>query len=58
MFGSTKEGVIFAVKAKSGEVVWIYKVGNSLVNTVLPIGSQKLLFTTTNGEVGLLNWRN
>lgn len=58
LFGSTKEGVIFAVKAKSGEVVWIHKVGNSLVNTVLPIGSQKLLFTTTNGEVGLLNWRN
>lgn len=57
LFGSTKEGVIFALKAKSGEVVWIHKVGNSLVNTVLPIGSQKVLFTTTNGEAGLLNWR-
>ncbi|MDR0976131.1 MAG: PQQ-binding-like beta-propeller repeat protein, partial [Prevotellaceae bacterium] len=54
VFGSTKEGVIFALDGRSGRLLWTHKVGNSLVNTVLPLSAREVLFTTTGGEVGRL----
>ena len=57
VFGSTKNGLIFAVNALTGEVLWKHKIGNSLINTVLPLGNKKLLFTATSGETGLINWK-
>lgn len=54
MFGSTKEGIIFALEAKSGQVLWKHKIGNSLINTVVPLNNQEVLFTSTSGEVGIL----
>lgn len=54
VYGSTKEGMIFALDAVSGRLLWRHKVGNALVHTVVPIGGNKILFTTTGGEVGLL----
>lgn len=57
MFGSTKEGLIFALDGKTGAVVWKHKVGNSLINTVIPLNRNEVLFTATSGEVGLLKAR-
>lgn len=54
VFGSTVQGLLFALEAKTGRVLWKHKVGNSLINTVLPLSSHELLFTATSGEVGLL----
>jgi len=54
VFGSTKNGLIFALDAMSGKVLWKHKVGNSLISTVVPLGKNQLLFTATGGEVGLL----
>ena len=56
VFGSTKEGLIFALESKTGDVIWKHKVGNSLINTVSPIGNNELLFTSTDGSIGLLKW--
>lgn len=58
MFGSTKEGLIFALEAKSGKVLWKHKTGNSLINTVVPLSGREVLFTATSGEVGLLKIKN
>lgn len=58
MFGSTKEGLIFALEAKTGRVLWKHKIGNSLINTVVPIGNNRVLFTATSGEAGMLRFRN
>lgn len=57
VYGSTKEGMIFALEAKTGKLLWRHKVGNSLINTVVPIGKKQLLFTATGGEVGLLKFK-
>lgn len=57
VFGSTKEGLIFALEGKTGRVIWKHKIGNSLVNTVLPIDRKRLLVTTTSGEVCLLKFK-
>lgn len=57
VYGSTKEGLLFALDAQSGALLWKHKVGNSLINTVCPLGKNKVLFTATSGEVGILKVR-
>ena len=57
MYGSTKEGLIFALEAKTGKVIWKHKIGNSLINTVVPLNKKEVLFTATSGEVGLLRMK-
>lgn len=58
MFGSTKEGLIFALEAKTGRVLWKHKIGNSLISTVVPLDGRRVLFTATSGEVGLISIDN
>ena len=57
MYGSTKEGLLFALEAKTGKVIWKHKVGNSLINTVVPLNGREVLFTATSGEVGLIRMK-
>ncbi|MEG1562672.1 MAG: PQQ-binding-like beta-propeller repeat protein [Bacteroides sp.] len=56
LFGSTKEGLIFALDPLTGKVLWKHKVGNSLISTVVPLSRNRLLFTASGGETGLLKW--
>jgi len=55
VFGSTKNGLIFALDAFNGKVLWKHKIGNSLINTIVPLSKSKILFTATGGEVGFLS---
>lgn len=57
VYGSTKNGLIFAVNAFTGQLLWKHKVGNTLVNTVVPLAKRKIIFTTTSGAIGLLEWK-
>ena len=57
VFGSTKEGLIFALEAKTGKVLWKHKIGHSLISTVVPLGNNRVLFTATGGETGLLKFK-
>ena len=57
VYGSTKEGLLFALEAKTGKIIWKHKIGNSLINTVLPLNGREVLFTATSGEVGIIKWR-
>ena len=57
VFGSTKEGLIFALEAQTGKVLWKNKIGNSLISTVVPLGNNRVLFTATGGETGLLKFK-
>ena len=54
VFGSTKEGLIFALEAATGKVLWKHKTGNSLISTVVPLDNNRVLFTATSGETGML----
>lgn len=42
MFGSTKEGLIFALEAQTGKVLWKHKIGNSLISTVVPLNGRQV----------------
>jgi len=57
MYGSTKEGLLFALEAKTGKIIWKHKVGNSLINTVVPLNGLEVLFTATSGEVGIIKYK-
>lgn len=57
VFGSTKEGLIFALEAKTGKVLWKHKIGNSLISTIVPLSGNRILFTATGGEAGLLKFK-
>ncbi len=54
VYGSTKEGMIFALEAKQGQLLWRHKIGNSLISTVVPIGKHRILFTSSDGVIGML----
>lgn len=54
VFGSTKEGVIFALQSEDGQILWMHKLNNSLINTVVPLDKNNLLLTSTGGELVLL----
>ena len=47
LFGRAKNGLMFALEAKTGNVIWKHKVGNSLISTVVPLSSNNLLFTAS-----------
>lgn len=57
MYGSTKNGLMFALDGRTGEVLWKHKIGNSLISTLVPINDKEVFFTATGGEVGLLKWK-
>lgn len=57
VFGSTKEGLIFALEAATGKVQWKHKTGNSLISTVVPLDNNRVLFTATSGETGMLKFK-
>ena len=57
VYGSTKEGMIFALEAKKGTLLWRHKIGNSLISTVVPIGKRRILFTSSDGVIGMLTDR-
>lgn len=57
VFGSTKEGLIFALEAATGKVLWKHKTGNSLISTVVPLDNNRVLFTATSGETGMLKFK-
>lgn len=55
VFGSTKNGLIFALDARDGTVLWKHKIGNSLINTVVPLNGAECLFTSSEGIVGIIS---
>ncbi|BFL31513.1 PQQ-binding-like beta-propeller repeat protein [Bacteroides stercoris] len=57
VFGSTKEGLIFALEAATGKVLWKHKTGNSLISTVVPLDNNRVLFTATSGETEMLKFK-
>ncbi len=55
VFGSTKNGLIFALNAEDGTILWKHKIGNSLINTVVPLSKEECLFTSSEGVVGVIS---
>lgn len=57
LYGSTKNGVIFALNGKNGNLMWQHKLNNSFIGTVLPVNAHRCYYVTSQGSIGLLEGR-
>ena len=48
---STKNGLLLGMDAKTGTVLWRHKIGNSILNTPLPLSEKECIFTSSEGTV-------
>lgn len=55
LFG-TRNGVVYAVDPRLQKVNWAHKLDNSMINTVNPIGKNRVLVTTMDGKLALLQY--
>ena len=51
---STKNGLLLGVNAETGEVLWRHKIGNSILNTPLPISRNECIFTSSEGTISYI----
>ncbi|MCX6138620.1 MAG: PQQ-binding-like beta-propeller repeat protein [Ignavibacteriales bacterium] len=54
VFFGTKNGRIFALDASSGTIKWAHRTGVSIISTPTPIDSNRVVITTFDGIVTLL----
>ncbi|HEY6502495.1 MAG TPA: PQQ-binding-like beta-propeller repeat protein [Chitinophagaceae bacterium] len=54
VFFGTKSGVVYAIDPSKQQVLWAYKIDNSMVNTVRVLDKQQLVVSTMDGKVVLL----
>lgn len=57
VFGSTKNGLVFGINGKTGDIEWKHKLANTFVGTVLPTSASRCYFVTSQGTIGLLEGR-
>ena len=48
---STKNGLLLGMEAKTGKVLWRHKIGNSILNTPLPLSGKECIFTSSEGTI-------
>jgi outer membrane protein assembly factor BamB/predicted MPP superfamily phosphohydrolase len=54
VFYGTKNGLLFALDAKTGAIRWQHKLGVGVMNTVLPLSATQVLATDFDGQVVLV----
>jgi outer membrane protein assembly factor BamB len=52
---ATKNGEINCLRSADGEIVWKHKIGNSIINTMVPVGERDWVLTTTDGVVARIS---
>ena len=48
---STKNGLLLGMDTETGEVLWQHKIGNSILNTPLPLSGTECIFTSSEGTI-------
>ena len=48
---STKNGLLIGMDAQTGKVLWRHKIGNSILNTPLPLSKNECIFTSSEGTI-------
>ena len=56
LFG-TRNGVVYSIDPETEKINWKFKIDHSMVNTIRIIDDGKLLASTMDGKVVLLNWK-
>ena len=48
---STKNGLLLGMDTTTGKVLWRHKIGNSILNTPLPLSGTECIFTSSEGTI-------
>ena len=54
---ATKNGEINCLRSADGSILWKHKIGNSIINTMVPVGKKDWVLTTTDGVVARISVR-
>lgn len=54
VISGSKNGVVCALSQTDGSLLWQHKIGNSAINTIVALGNNTWIVTTTNGDVVML----
>jgi outer membrane protein assembly factor BamB/predicted MPP superfamily phosphohydrolase len=57
VFYGTKNDLLFALDARTGALKWQHKLGNGVMNTVVPLNATQVLATDFDGQVALIEAR-
>jgi outer membrane protein assembly factor BamB/predicted phosphodiesterase len=57
LFYGTKNGLLFALDARTGDIRWQHKLGTGVMNTVVPLSANRVLATDFDGRVALIEAR-
>lgn len=52
---ATKNGEINCLRSSDGALLWKHKIGNSIINTMVPVGEKDWVLTTTDGVVARIS---
>lgn len=55
---STKNGLLLGMDAQTGKVLWRHKIGNSILNTPLPLSATECVFTSSEGTITYIKVNN
>ena len=47
----TKNGLLLGMDAATGKVLWRHKIGNSILNTPLPLSGKECVYTSSEGTI-------
>lgn len=54
VFFGTRNGVVYAIDPSAQKITWAYKIDNSMVNTVNVLDGKRLIASTMDGKICLL----
>lgn len=54
VYFGTRNGRVYAIDPSDRAIRWIHKIDNSMVNTVKPIGNRRVIASTMDGKITLL----
>lgn len=54
VFFGTQNGFVYALQAKTGKVLWVRRVGVTVVNTPVPLDAHRVVVTDLDGRVMLI----
>ena len=55
---STKNGLLLGMDAQTGKMLWRHKIGNSILNTPLPLSNKECIFTSSEGTITYIRIKN
>ncbi len=53
----SNSGLVVAVNRADGAILWKHKISNALITSITPVSKNKIIVTTMDGKVTLLNYK-